>query len=292
MLRKILRTVKREILWRAPKKMAHSVLYFHMKKKFVNWKELPTFDERMHWLMVYEIDEKYAVYADKYKVREYIKKIGLEHILIKLYGVYDSYKEVDINRLPDKFIMKGNNGSGTDYYAICENKATFNLEREGEKIQNAIKANYSKKMCEYHYASIDPKIVIEEYLCDGKHERLIDYKFYCFQGEPKVVLVCSDRAEGCKRRYYDMEWNDLKYAKNEYVGSEEIERPETLKEMINLARTISKEFPFVRVDFYEVNGKVYFGEMTFTGAAGNSVALTEKGQIEMGKMLVLPSKEK
>lgn len=235
--------------------------YFRTYKKILNLSEPKTFGEKIHWIKRYGNIERYRDLVDKYKVREYIEeKIG-DKYLVKLYGVYNSTSEIDINKLPQSFVLKCNQGSGE--VIICKNKDKFDWEENKKLLDEWIKTDYYSITREIQYKGIERKIICEEYLEDESGS-LRDYKIFCFKGIPYYIQVDSDRFVDHKRDFYDIKWEKLnlkaKYKNSEYL----IEKPKNLEEMLNVAKLLSKDFEFIRVDVYSTNNRVYFGELTFT----------------------------
>lgn len=280
---------KRKIIYFCPPKIAHSIIFLLEKKKIISWENPTSYDEKIHWLSVYLYDEDYGKYADKYEVRKYIAEIGLEEILIPLYGVYKTTKEISYESLPEKCILKATHGSGDRFYEIIKNKKNINFKQVIKKFEKAIDANYALRACEYQYKSIIPQIICEELLQNNEKEWLTDYKVVCSYGNPYAILVCSNRDGG--RDYFDVDWNYLEYVKEEYRCKSIIEKPEVLKELLQYATIISKPFPLARVDFYILNNKIYFGEITLTPSNGCHTYLTEYGQRELGKIVKLPNEK-
>ena len=277
--------LKRNILYKMPPRAAHSVIYFLRHKRCMNWKRLLHYDEKIHWLMVNTYHEEYGKYADKYEVREYVKECGLENILIPLIGIYENAEQIDYDELPEKFILKTTHASGEDFYCICKEKDNFNKTEANNKLEKALKSAFYKKGCEYHYSKIVPRIICEEYLEMDSQNMLTDYKVICSYGKPLRILVCKDRDKG--RDYYDTDWNYCDYVKPQYRSGIVEENPDKLHEMLEAAAILSKPFPLARIDFYIVKGKLYFGEITLTPSAGNHKNLSNKGQIELGKIVRL-----
>lgn len=283
MIRKIFKKALHLILPLFPKKIGRSILYRIFLGKKLNLSNPVDFNEKINWLIVNEYDEKYGQLADKYKVREFIIKKGLEKHLPKLYGVYDNIDSINYNSLPNSFVIKPNNGCGNVF--ICKNKNEFDFEKCKKSLKKALKSDFSKKLLEYHYSYIDSKIICEEYLDDGIHFQPNDYKFYCFDGKVECILVCSEREKKLRLDYYDKNWNYLNYSLEKYRNPKKIPKPSLLTEMISLAEIISENFKFVRVDLYEINNKVYFGELTFTPAAGLIYYNTEESLKYLGSLI-------
>lgn len=259
--------INKEFLWLMPKSFTHKYIYKSIVHKELNLNNPIDFNEKLHYLMVYKFGKKEAKLADKIKVKEYIENKHIKDLYVpKTLKVYSNVNDINIDKLPDKFVLKCNHGSGN--VEICLNKKKFDLENARKILKISLKTNYARKFYEYHYKYIKPYIFAEEYLYDNKNKNPIDYKIYCKRGKAQTILVCSQRDTGLKLNEYDLKWNELDLIKKEYKGDVKLAKPKKLHQMIKIAEKISKEFPFVRVDLYEINEKIYFGELTFTPAAG------------------------
>ena len=254
------------ILYYLPRGVAHKILYRICLKKKLNLKKPKDFNEKIQWLIVNKYNERYGDLVDKYKVREHIKQKGYEELLPKLYGVYNSFEEIDFSKLPEEYVLKPNNGCGNIY--INTKKERINIKEAETNLNRSLKQNFAKRDLEYQYSYIKPKLICEEYLNDNQNKLPPDYKFYCFNGNVKCVLVCSEREKKLKIDYYDKDWNYLDYAKEEYKSKKIHKRPKNFEKMIEIAAKLSVGFEFVRVDLYNINGKIYFGELTFSPACG------------------------
>lgn len=236
----------------------------------LNLKNPKTFNEKLQWLKLYDRNPEYTKMVDKYEVREYIKeKIGEEY-LIPLIGVYDKFDDIDFDKLPNQFVIKCNHDSGG--LVICKDKNKLNISRARKKINKSLKRNYYYSGREWSYKNVKPKILIEKYMEDNVDKELIDYKLYAFNGKVDYVMVCFDRFNGgTKFIYFDRNWNMKKTFSSDgikYGDSVKLRKPKNLDKMFKFASILSKNIPFVRVDFYEVNGKLYFGELTFFPSSG------------------------
>lgn len=258
--------IKKEILWNLPKSLGHKILYKEKMNKKLNLTNPQDFNEKIHYLLIYRYNEMETRCTDKYLVRGYIEKKGLSVLLPKLYGVYNSFQEIDFNSLPSRFVLKTNHSCGDVF--ICLNKGKFNIENANKVLSKKLKENYAKKKLEYHYSKIKPKIICEEYIEDGSGKMPKDYKFFCFNGKVYSILVCSNRSVKVEQNWYDINWNKLDYVTEEYKNTIEHEKPKNLEQMVEIAECLSNDFGFVRVDLYNANGKIFFGELTFSPAAG------------------------
>lgn len=284
----ILKTTEREILWLLPKKLSHKILYKKFTGKKLNLKNPQDFNQKIHYLMIYEYGKQETQLADKYLVREYVTERGYSNILTKIYKIYKNVDEINLNELPEKFVLKTNNGSGKVY--VCIDKEKFNLNEIKKALKKNLKENFAKECLEYHYAKINPLIICEQYLGEDDGTLPKDYKIYCFNGKAECILVCSEREKKLKLDYYDFNWNYLNYAKEEYKSKKEISKPKKLKEMLKIAEDLSRGHKYVRVDLYEINEKIYFGEMTFTPAAGLIKYNTEEALKYLGDLIKIPTK--
>lgn len=239
------------------------ILYYLKIGKKLNLNNPKSFNEKIQWLKLNDHNPDYTIMVDKYAVREYIsKKIGSKY-LIPLIGSYDNFNQIDINKLPDKFVIKCNHDSGGVF--ICDDKEKFDFKEAKKKIEYKLKRNYFYSGREWPYKNVIPKIVVEEYI--GKD--IIDYKVMCFNGKPEIIFTCSERhSEGLKVTFFDLDWNRLPFSRHYPSSTKSIAKPQNLMTMIELSKKLAKDIPFVRVDWYEENGNLYFGELTFYPGSG------------------------
>lgn len=251
----------------------------------LNLKHPKDFNEKIQWLKIYTDTSLWTELADKYKVRKYIEECGLKDILTKLYGVWESANDIDFNILPNKFVLKTNHGHSRNL--LVRDKTQLNIEKTKETLNKWVKDKYGLLSFEPHYWNIPRKIIAEEYLEDTLSNEfsstLIDYKFWCINGEPDIIMVLYDReyltskvTEKDKKLYmkasvFDLDWNlrtDIISGPLSTEKSLPLPKPKCFDEMIKICKILSRPFIHVRVDLYEVNGKVYFGELTFTPGGG------------------------
>lgn len=246
-----------------------------------------TFNEKIQWLKLYDSTPEKTRLADKYLVREWVKeKIGEEY-LIPLLGVWSKFDDIDFDTLPDQFVLKANHGSG--WNVIVKDKASLNIEATRIKFNNWMKKNFA--FCnglELHYKDIEPKIIAEQYIEAGING-VNDYKFLCFNGNIELIWVDVDRfGEKHFRNIYSPDWEllpvTITYPNNVVLDL----KPVAHKKMYELASELSQEFVCARVDFYEVNGKLYFGEITFTSESGYSKFSPNEFNFELGSKMKLP----
>lgn len=236
----------------------------------LNLKKPQMFTEKIQW---YKLNYKNPILpkcVDKYEVRDYVKNKGLDCILNELYGVYDSFDEINFDVLPQKFVIKVTNGGGGIDVIICKNKSTLDIEKIKKQIEKAMKRKPGILGREWPYEKVIPRIIVERYIEHSDEEGLLDYKFYCFNGKPKFLLLINRKGNNIKEKsIYDMNFKLLQYKYVDYNRvNEKLNKPEKFDDMIKIAEKLSEDFPFVRVDLYNVNGKIIFGELTFFPASG------------------------
>ena len=241
------------------------MLYARIGKK-LDLKHPKTYNEKLQWLKLYDRNPIYTTLVDKIKVKEWVaEKIGSQYVIPTI-QIWDKIEQIDLNSLPEHFVLKTNHDSGG--LSICKNKQSFidNWSETSNKISNSIKTDYYRKTGrEWPYKHIDRKIFAEE-LIESQEEDIPDYKFFCFNGEPKYLFVATDRhnrKEDLKFDFFDIDFNYLPI-KNGHENSQlKIKKPQNYDEMIKVAKILSKDLKHVRIDLYNVNGKIYFGEITF-----------------------------
>ena len=260
-----------------------SFLKYRFKKILgyeLNLENPQTFNEKIQWLKCYYRDPLMGVCADKVAVREFIKEIIGEEYLTPIYGVYNTPEEINFNLLPDSFVLKTNHASGQ--VIVCKDKSKIDFQKIKQQLNKWLRYNYYYLSGEWVYRNIKPKVICEKLLGSSVN----DYKFYCFNGEPQILLVCSERANGVKMNHYDMQLEELELHRNEKeCGKPQL--PKNFELMKSMVRLLANSFPFVRVDLYEVEGKIYFGEMTFFPASGTAKYEPIEWDYKLGEMLNL-----
>ncbi len=246
-----------------------------------------TFNEKLQWLKLNWYDEHATICSSKHRVRSFVEEKGLGHILIPQYGAYRSASEIDFDSLPDKFVLKPSHDSG--HVIICTDKNSFDRKEAVKNLDNWMKIDYEFMSGEWPYHG--PRcIVCEAFLENKKTDDLFDYKFFCFSGEPFLCFFCSDRKNHAKSDFYDMNWEKQNFRWLYEPSGKTFPKPETFEKMKEYARILSEGFPFVRVDFYEVDGKIFFGELTFFHGGG--LGWFEPKEIDrlLGDKITLPEK--
>lgn len=251
-----------------------------------------TYNEKIQWMKLNDTTPLKTLLADKYAVRGWVKeKIG-EQYLIPLLGAWDKFDDIDFNALPKKFALKCNHGSG--YNVIVTDKSKLDLGLLRRRINTWMSEDYAfKSGFELQYSAIPRKIVAEKYI-ENNDRDLFDYKFWCFDGKVKYIQFLSERytnANGAQMAFYDRGWNKLNFIVAHPLDDKTIKKPDNLESMIELAEKLSSGFNYVRVDFYDVNNKIYFGEMTFTPDSGQGKWEPEEMNLTIGRMIKLPIKD-
>lgn len=258
------------------------------------WKELNldsprSFNEKLQWLKLHDNTKKKRDLADKYKVRDWIKEQIGEKYLVDLLGVWNSFDEIDFDKLPQKFVLKCNHGSGMN--VVVKEKKDLNLADLKEKFDRWMTIDFAACNMEPQYHGIERKIIAEEYLTNYGDD-LYDYKFWCNNGKCDFIMFLSERKAGLKMANYDKNWNLLPFVYDHEQCNSIIEKPDNLQEMIELAEKLAKEFYHVRVDFYRLNdGTIKFGEMTFTSMSGVQKWVPEEANYFVGELMHLPIDE-
>lgn len=268
------------------------ILYRRNFKRDIDWENPHELNEKIRWMQLNTNTDEWSRLADKYAVREYIQAKGYEDILVKLYGRWENANDIDFSTLPNSFILKTNHGSG-EIIAV-KDKQNADLESIRKKMQAYLNTPFGIYTAEPHYLKIKPCIIAEELLVqDGNiSSSLIDYKFFCFHGEAVACGVFYDRDPVSHKNGmtpYDMDWKKHEEWRNKELTTpfKDIPRPITFERMKQVCKDLATQFPFVRMDFYEVNGHLYFGEFTFTPAALNGGSFTIERMEKWGELLKL-----
>lgn len=245
------------------------------------------YTEKLQWYKLNYRSELLTVCSDKYSVREYVKSKQLENTLTKLYAVYSEPDEINMNDLPEKFVIKTTNGSGTNYF--CTNKEKFDIDFVKTELGKWLDRDVYSAGREWAYKNIEPRIVVEELLEDKKNQfsGINDYKFMCFNGKPKYVVFDVDRHVDHRRNIYDINWEYIDVSTDHENVGDTIKKPNGYHEMLEVAKLLCQDFPFVRVDLYYVNNKVYFGELTFYPWTGYVQFTPDDFDYELGSLFDL-----
>ena len=254
--------------------------------KKLNLKNPQTFNEKLQWLKIYNRDPRYCAMVDKYDVREYIsEQIGSQY-LIPCLGVWDRTDDIDYDALPDKFVLKCTHDSGS--VIICD-KSDLDKQKIKHYLNKKLKKNMFWWGREWPYKHLKSRVIAEQFMKDQSGE-LRDYKFMCFNGEVKCTFTCTDRfsGKGLHVTFFDRDWNVMPFERSYPSVKEGVPKPENYGKMVELAERLSAGIPFVRVDFYEVNGQIYFGELTFFPGNGMEAFQPEEWDYKLGEWIELP----
>lgn len=268
------------------------ILFYIKFKKKLNLKNPQTINEKISWLKLntYNNNPLVTQCADKLKVRDYVKYKGCSEILNNLLGVWDHVDEINWETLPNSFVLKCNHGC--KYNILCPDKNELDIKMTKDKLEHWLKEDYWKLFAEVQYKGIEKKIICEEFLKNDNQESLTDYKFYCVNGKVETLVVCLDRWQNHGHAIevnFDKNWNYLptrEQTETNYLNGKMPNKPSTFNKMLQYSEILSEPFPIVRVDFYEVNGKVIFSELTFTSAGGMDAPLEEL-PVKIGESLVI-----
>lgn len=275
-----------------PDRIYLQIVYFRHFKKFIDFDNPKTFNEKIQWLKLNYRKEEYTNLIDKYRVKQYITKLIGEEYVIPTLGVWKNVDDIDFKSLPEKFVLKCNNDSGG--IVICKNKKDFDEVKAKSFLKERLKNNGYWYGREWPYKNVKPCIIAEKYMEDSISKDLKDYKFFCFNGSMEFFDIDIDRFIEHRSNYYDRNGNFLPFGKTycppDYT--KKIEMPKNLDKMIELAETISHNTVLSRIDFYEIDGQVYFGEITFYPGSGFSPFTDEKWDYKLGDMIDLPNIKK
>lgn len=249
-------------------KRSVEILYKAVTGKKLNLDNPLTFNEKLQWLKVNNHNPLFSTMVDKYAVKQFVvEKIGEEYVVPTI-GVWKSFDDINFDALPQQFVLKCTHDSGG--LIICKDKNLLDLAEAKKKIGRCLKRNFYYSWYEFPYKNVKPRIIAEQYLA-GADGDVVDYKVHCFNGKARFVLTCSERFSetGLKEDFYDLSWNRMPVARPDHPNSEKgTPKPKTFAKMIDFAESFAKGIPFLRVDFYEVDAKLYFGEFTFFPASG------------------------
>lgn len=258
--------------------------------KELNLDSPQTFNEKLQWLKLRDRKPEYTIMVDKYAVRKYIADTIGEEYLIPLLGVWDNPDDIDFDALPNQFVLKCNHNSGLGM-CICKDKSKLNIEKVKVGLKKGLGQDYYLTCREWPYKDVPRKIVCEKYMTDSRTNDLYDYKFFCFGGEVKCFKVDYDRFIEHHANYFDKNGNILPFGEADLppIYDKNIKMTKNLEKMCELAEKLTAGKPFLRADFYDVEGKIYFGELTFYPASGMGKFTDDSWDEWLGKWLKLPN---
>lgn len=274
--------------WMPDKQYLH-LQYWACMAKRLNLKNPQTFNEKLQWLKLYDRKPEYVRMVDKYEAKKYVaEKIGEEYIIPTL-GVWERFDDIDFASLPNQFVLKCTHDSGG--LVIVKDKAKLDTDAAKKEIEHCLKKQYYLQNREWPYKNVKPRIIAEKYMVDTSSAELRDYKFFTFNGSAELMFIATDRGIDTRFDFYDSDFKHLPIINGYPNATKEICRPVCFEEMKHLAERLSVGIPHLRVDFYEVNGKVYFGELTFFHWSGMMPFEPESWDLKLGELICLPQTE-
>lgn len=264
--------------------------YYLVFEKYVNWEKPISFNEKLQWLKIYDHNALYPMLVDKAEVKKFVsEKIGKEYIIPTI-GIWDKVEDIDFSKLPQKYAIKCTHDSGSTKIIDNNEISKKEFEQQIGDLKKSLERNWFILGREWAYKEVKPRILAEVLLESKNGEEILDYKFMCFNGKVKCVFVCSNRQGhgGLKVTFYDLDWNIMPFERHYPKEEKKIPKPIAFEVMIKQAEKLSKNLPFARIDFYEVDGHPYFGEITLYPGCGLEKFNPEKWDVIMGKWLKLP----
>lgn len=286
-MRSILLSIVRKLNFIFPDKLYLQICFYLEMGKKLDLRNPKTMNEKLQWLKLYNRKSEYTTMVDKILVKDYVAKIIGEDYIVPLFGVWDTPEQIDFDSLPNQFVLKTNHSGGNTGVVIVKDKSKIDREAIKEKLKTSLKSDIYARYREWPYKNVQRKIFAEAYLGDD----LADYKFYCYNGHADAVMICVDRQIGAPKFYFfDKEWNLKRYNKRgkEAPADFTLPKPDGVDKMFELASVLSKDIPYTRVDFYNINGKIYFGEITFFPASGFDKNRLPESDLLFGEMIDLP----
>ena len=275
------------VLW--SDEMYIKMYYLISMGRWPNLKNPHTFQEKLNWLKLnYRMDNQYK-YVDKYEVKKYVENVIGKEYVVPLLGVWKSFDEIDFDSLPNQFVLKCTHDSGS--FCICKDKNIFDINLARKRINKGLRRNYYLTCREWPYKHCKPMIIAEKFLSPTHGEELKDYKFFCFNGKPKFMYVSNDVDRNAKTDFFDMDYKHLDMRMKDPNSESVPSKPEQFERMKSLASKLCQGFPHVRVDFYIVDNKIYFGELTFFHNGGFQKIYPSTWNLRLGNWIILPNKE-
>ena len=277
--------INKYVLRFIPDKLYLKLKFRILMKKKLNLNNPITYNEKLQWLKLYDRKDIYTKMVDKVEAKEYVASIIGRDYIIPTLGVYDKFDDINFEDLPNQFVMKCTHDSGG--VVICKDKKNFDIENAEKIINKFLKRKYYYSHREWPYKNVKPRIIIEKYMVDESGYELKDYKFFVFDGVVKTMFIATDRnakTETCFD-FYDEKFNHLPFTNGHPNSKKTLKKPTGFEEMLELAAKLGNEIPHVRIDFYDINGKVYFGEMTFFHWSGFVPFKPEEWDYKFGEFL-------
>lgn len=267
------------------------LLYRFKMGRRLDLKNPQTFTEKLQWLKLYNRKQEYTTMVDKYAVKEYVANIIGEEYIIPTLGVWDKPDDIDWDSLPNQFVLKTTHGGGGGGVVICRDKTTFNKEKALTKLSQSLKSDIYSGLREWPYKNVPKRIIAEKFIAPEKissPKDLLDYKFFCFDGEPKFLYVSDSPSHSLA--FLNTDWTLTDFGRDDYHPLEQLpEKPENLEEMLDIARKLSSGIPHVRVDLYNIDNHIYFGELTLYTGSGYIPFNPKEYDGNLGDLLTLPN---
>lgn len=270
-----------------------SLKYYYHFQRFPNLKNPKTFNEKLQWLKLHDKKPIYTTMVDKYEAKKYVADIIGEEYIVPTYGVWERFDDIDFAALPEQFVLKCTHDCGG--LVIVRDKGKLDIEAAREKIEKSLKTNYFWEGREWPYRNVKPRIIAEKYLDSETDAGMTDYKFYCFRGEPRFLYVSEglEDHDTAKISFITMDWEFAEFQRDDYATHQALpKKPELFDEMVQIAKKLSKDQYFMRVDLYECKKQIYFSELTLTPASGFSPLQPSKCDEQLGEWIELPQKKK
>ena len=282
--------LKRYFTW-LPDKLYIQLMFFIKMGYMPNFQDPQTFNEKLQWLKLYYRKPEFTMMVDKYAVKDYVASVIGQEYIIPTLGLWDRPEDIEWDKLPSQFVLKTTHGGGNTGVVICKDKSTFDKDNAILRLKLSMKQDIYKTLKEWPYKNVKRRIIAEQYVePDSKTHDLPDYKFFCFDGEVKALFVGTERQSGdVKFDYYDSEFNHLDLIQLHPMSGRNLQKPAAFEEMKKLASKLSKGIPHVRIDLYDVNGKIYCGEITFFHHGGVVPFHPNKWDYVFGGWINLPS---
>lgn len=279
---------KTRLSYLLPDELYLKLLFRRVMGQNLNLKNPQTFNEKLNWLKLYDRKPEYSKMVDKYEAKKYVASIIGEEYIIPTYGVWEKFDDIDFDVLPDKFVLKCTHDSGSIIF--CFDKNNFDYVSAKKKITKALKQNAYLPGREWAYKHVKPRIIAEELIVDNSKGGLKDYKFFCFNSNPKLIQVDFNRFKNHKRNLYTTDWVFID-AQIHYLNDKnvQIDKPKQLDTMLNLSSKLSYNIPQIRVDLYTIEERIYFGELTLYHGSGQEIFNPESLNKEMGEYIQLPN---
>ncbi len=275
-----------------PDKLYISLKYRASFGKKLNLKNPQTYNEKLQWLKLYDHKDIYTTMVDKCEVKKYVADIIGEEYIIPTLAVYDNFDQIDFEALPDQFVLKCTHDSGG--LVICRNKSQLNKAAARKVLEKSLKTKYFFSAREWPYKNVKPRIIAEKFMADANQkDSLIDYKFYCFNGKPKCLYVSEglENHKTARISFLGLDWSFMPFKRSDYEPFSSLpKKPENFEKMLSLTEKLAVDTPFLRVDLYEIGGKVYFSELTFTPCGGAMPFDPEEWDYTFGSWINLPTK--